>query len=185
MAVAASAIWGDWLRSRLAPAKVILIEHTPEGIPTLFSTGNRAMFYALKVVNRRPWMSVQNCRVMLVGFSRRDPGGIFQPVPMPFPCQFIWTPAEVTPILITLLKEHVLDLGYIEEHGDKFIPRLYATSLNFQGYVGHNEAVRYQLQIEATNFLSPIYVIEVAWDGIWDFVPATMRTHLPVRMITT
>jgi hypothetical protein len=53
-----------------------------------------------------------------------------------------------------------------DEFGGRFIPRLYATSLNFQGYVGHNEAVRYQLQIEATNFLSPIYVIEVAWNGI-------------------
>jgi hypothetical protein len=43
--------------------------------------------------------------------------------------------------------------------------------------------VRYQLQIEAVNFISPIYVIEVAWDGVWDSIPATMRTHLPVRMI--
>jgi hypothetical protein len=63
--------------------------------------------------------------------------------------QFVWAPAEFMPSAITLLREQVLDFGYIQEHGDGYIPRLYATPFNFQGFVGAHEAVRYQLQIEA------------------------------------
>ena len=183
VAVAVLAIWGDWFRSILAPLKLTIILHTPRGEPTTFASGTRVMFYHLKVVNQRRWLPAQNCRVMLVGLSRRDPGGIFQPVPMSFPSQFVWTPLEFTLPIITLLRKHVLDLGYVEENGKAFIPRLYATPLNFQGFVGPNEAVRFQLQIEAVNFLSPIYVIEVAWDGVWNYVPDTMVHHLPIRII--
>jgi hypothetical protein len=183
IAVAVLAIWGDWVRSILAPVKLTLVEHTPHGDPTLFSSGTRAMFYHLKVINQRRWLPAQNCRVMLVGLSRRDPSGIFQPVSMAVSWQFMWAPAEFTPPTITLLREQVLDFGYVEEHGNRFIPRLYATPLNFQGYVSANEAVRYQLQIEAVNFSSPIYVVEVAWDGQWSYVPATMKQHLPFRIV--
>jgi hypothetical protein len=118
---------------------------------------------------------------MLTGFSRRDPSGIFQPMPVPF--QFLWAPAELTPPSITLLREQVLDLGYIAENDERFIPRLYGIPNNFQGFVGPNEAVRFQIQIEAVNFSSSIYVVEVAWDGQWSYVPATMRQHLPIRII--
>jgi len=31
--------------------------------------------------------------------------------------------------------------------------------------------------------MSPVYVIEVAWDGSWSFVPDEMKRHLIVRMI--
>jgi hypothetical protein len=183
IAVAILAIWGDWVRSRLAPAKLTLDVHTPEGNPALYASGNRVMFYHLRVVNQRGWLPVQNCRVMLIGLSKRDPSGIFQPVPMPVSWQFAWSPAEFMPPTITLLREQVLDLGYIDEHDKRFIPRLYWTPYNFRGYVGPNEAVRYQIQIEAVNFSSPIYVIEVAWDGVWSFIPAEMKTHLPVRLL--
>jgi hypothetical protein len=142
------------------------------------------MFYHLKVINQRRWLPAQNCRVMLVGLSRRDPSGIFQPAPMSVPGQFVWAPAEFTPPTITLLREHIIDFGYIEENGDKFVPRLYATFFNFKGFVGSNDAVRFQVQIEAVNFSSPIYLVEVAWDGVWSFVPDTMKQHLPIRIIS-
>jgi hypothetical protein len=183
MAVAVLAIWGDWFRSKFAPLKLTLTLHTPKGDPTIYASGTRAMFFHLRVVNQRRWLPAQNCRVMLVGLSRRDPSGLFQPVPLSFPVQLVWTPLEFTPPVITLLREHILDFGYVEEQGDKFIPRLYATPVNFRGYVGPNEAVRFQLKIEATNFTSPIYAIEVAWDGVWSFVPDEMGHHLPIRFL--
>jgi hypothetical protein len=120
---------------------------------------------------------------MLVGLSKRDPSGVFQPIPMPIPSQFTWSPSEVMPPMATVLREQVVDLGYVEEHGGRFIPRLYWMSNNFQGFVGANEAMRFQLQIEAADFLSPIYVVEVAWDGQWSYVPATMRQHLVVTLL--
>jgi hypothetical protein len=144
----------------------------------------RVMFYHLRVINQRRWLSAENCRVMLTGLSRRDPSGSFQPVPMPVPLQFMWAPAEITPPSVTLTREQVLDLGYIEENGQPFRPRTYVVPNNFQGFVGANEAVRYQVQIEAANFTSPIYVIEVGWNGDWSHDPDTMRHYLSVGVIT-
>jgi hypothetical protein len=52
IAVAVAAIWGNWLRSIFAPAKLDLVEHTPEGDPTTLTHGTRVMWYHLKVKNQ-------------------------------------------------------------------------------------------------------------------------------------
>jgi|SRR6516164_2774725 len=141
------------------------------------------MYFQLKVIKHGP-LSAKNCRVMLVGISRRDPSGNFQPEPMAYPCQLTWSPVEFLPSLMTITHEQLLDLGYADENGQAFVPRLYYHPFNFNGSVSPNDAVRYQLQIEAENFLSPRYVIEVAWNGQWSFVPDEMRRHLPIRFVT-
>ena len=38
-----------------------------------------------------------------------------------------------------------------------------------------------QLQIEAANLFVTHLRCKAAWDGFWDFVPATMRHHIPIR----
>lgn len=186
--VAATAIWGNWLRAKLAPAKMIIEPHNLRGDPTVFGdkTGQstRVMFFHLKVVNKRPWLTVDNCRVLLKGLSRRGPDGGFYSVPMSIPIQFVWAPAEITPPVVTVIKDQILDLGFITEKEDKFIPRLFTYPNNFQGFVRKDEAVRYFLEIEATNFTSPRYqVFEVAWDGNWDYEPEKMQQHLRIKEI--
>ena len=103
---------------------------------------------------------------------------------MSIPIQFVWAPAEITPPVVTVVKEQILDLGFITEKEKKFIPRLFTYPNNFQGFVHKDEAVRYHLEIEATNFTSPRYqVFEVAWDGIWDYEPEKMEQHLRINEI--
>jgi hypothetical protein len=187
--VAAAAIWGAWLRSMLAPAKLIIEPHNLRGDPTVFGDpksgqSTRVMFFHLKVVNKRPWLNVDNCRVLLKGLSRRGPDGGFYPIPMSIPIQFVWAPAEITPPVVTVIKEQILDLGYLTEKEDKFIPRLFTYPNNFQGFVRKDEAVRYSMEIEATNFASPRFqVFEVAWDGSWDYEPEKMQQHLRIKEI--
>jgi hypothetical protein len=181
IAVAVIAIWGDWLKSKLAPQKLDL-ELDPEAEAVTYANGVRGIFRHLKVVNLRPRIPAQQCRVMLVGLSRRDPGGGYQPVALAFPCQFTWAPMEFMPITPTVMKGQVVDLGFINENQKSFLPKLYSMPYNFQGGVGENEAMRYQVLIEAVNYISNILVIEVAWDGIWDFDPNVMRYHLSVNI---
>ena len=54
IAVAVVAIWGDWLKSKLAPQKLAL-ELDPEAEPVTYTNGVRGIFRHLKVVNLRPW----------------------------------------------------------------------------------------------------------------------------------
>lgn len=187
--IAAAAIWGNWLRAKLAPAKLIIEPHNLRGDPTIFGDSKsgqttRVMFFHLKVVNKRPWLNVDNCRVLLKGLSRRGPDGGFYPVPMSIPIQFVWAPAEITPPVVTVVKDQIIDLGFITEGNDKFFPRLFTYPNNFQGFVGKDEAVRYHMEIEGTNFASSRYqVFEVAWDGIWDYEPEKMQHHIRINEI--
>jgi hypothetical protein len=75
----------------------------------------------------------------------------------------------------------VFDFGRLEEGATRFLPVLYSYSNNFNGFVGKNEAVRYELELDATNFFSPRpQVFEVAWDGQWSTDPEAMQHHLRI-----
>jgi hypothetical protein len=179
VAVAVLAIWGNWIRSKLAPPKMTIRAHTPEGDPVPVKEGLR-FYYHLKVVNERPWLPVVDCRVVLKRLTKRGPNGEFAPVRLAVPLQFVWSPSGVTPPTVTFAKEHVLDFGFMAQ-GRKFTPSLYSYLNNFEGYVGANEAVRFHLAIEATNFVSDKYfVFEVAWDGKWSEEREAMARHLVI-----
>jgi len=91
LAVAALAIWGDWIRTRLAPGKLAIEIYEQDGTLTN-QPPNRIYYYHLRVVNKRPWRRPENCRVLLKEMGRRGPNGIFQPIPVAVPLQFIWAP---------------------------------------------------------------------------------------------
>ncbi|WP_289022483.1 hypothetical protein [Desulfobacter postgatei] len=188
VAVAVLAIWGERVRAWLAPAKLSLEPHNLRGDPNIFTADSkpvaRVMYYHLKVVNKRPWLPVKNCRVLLKGISRRGPDNIFHPFPLVVPPQMVWAPASFAPILATITTEQILDLGLIVEGQDKYSPALYSTPNNFAGFVRKDEAVRYELSIEADNYSSRKYqVFEVAWDGEWAFEPEEMAKHLRIREV--
>lgn len=194
VAVAAVALWGEKARAWLSPPKVIIEPHNLEGDPTVLtggqvvlipSPGIRVMYYHLKVVNKRPWLTVHNCRVLLKHMSRRGPDGKFYAVRMPVPPQFVW--ALMGPKAsdeLTITNERVFDLGRVQENGNGFEPSLYVYPNNFSGFVRKGEAVRYGLEINASNFVSQkVQVFEVAWDGQWSFEREQMQRHLTIREI--
>jgi len=180
LAIAALAIWGDWIRTRLFRGELSL-EMYEDSVTLANQPPNRIYYYHLKVVNRRRWRRADNCRVLLKALSRRAPNGVFQPVPMPVPLQFIWAPENVTPSAITIHHEEILDFGLVREGNPRFEPRLYWIPNHFTGFVGANEAIRYSLQIVSDAYVSKTYqVFEVAYDGVWDPVPAQMAMHLTI-----
>jgi hypothetical protein len=187
--VAFVAIWGNWIRSKLAPAKLVIELHNAEGDLTHFTdpTGkpvpppNRVYYYHLKVVNTRPWHSPQNCCVLLKDIQKRGPDGKFYPIRFPVPRQFIWAPAELAPRLVPVQKEQVLDFGRVNEANPRFEPLLYSYSNNFEGFVGSNEAVRYFLEIVSDGYTShQTQVFEVAFNGNWSPDRLKMQENLKI-----
>ncbi len=184
LSVAILAIWGDWFRAKLAPPKLSIQAHNLRGTVTRFTNGPRVIYYYLKLVNLRSWVSAKNCRVLLRSIYRQGPNQQFSQALLPVPAQFVWAPAELTPAVITLTKEQVIDFGCLEEDDQHFRPVLYSYPNNFQGFVGANEAVRYCLEIVADGYDSKKYqVFEVAWDGKWSDNLDKMSESLTIREI--
>jgi|SRR3972149_11441899 len=182
LAVAIIAIWGDWIRSKLL--KLSIQSHNLRGIVTRFTNGPRVIYYHLKIINDRSWMSAKNCRILLRSIYRQGPNREFQPIQLPVPPQFVWSPAQVTPQLITLTRSEIIDFGRLTEGATQFEPVLYWYPNNFQGYIQQNEVVRYCLDIIAEGYTSNrYYVLEVAWNGKWCDNLDEMSQNLIIREI--
>ncbi len=173
--VAALAIWGEGIKAWLAPPKLVLQPHTLKGAPALLAIPGviiaggpqPARYYHLKVVNRRPWLASKNCRVLLTGFLRRGADGEFQDVLWPVPFPFIWSGEEPAPEFKTVIDEQVVDFGRWVEGGVRFEPRLRSFPVNFDGTVSRGQAIRYELKISASNFVSrKPQVLQVDWRAI-------------------
>jgi len=185
LTVAIIAIWGGWFRSKLSPLKLIIQPHNLRGVVTRFTDGPRVIYYHLKVINQRSWVSAKNCRVLLCSIYRRGPDQELMNVPMSVPLQFVWSPAPLTPSIISFSKEGFIDFGRLKENDTRFEPILYWYPNNFQGYVQKNESVRYCLEIVADGYTSEQYqVFEVAWNGKWTNNLDEMTQNLTIREIT-
>ncbi|MSQ59642.1 MAG: hypothetical protein EXR36_08375 [Betaproteobacteria bacterium] len=192
VAVAIMAIWGEKVRAFLAPPELLITKEGLRGSATRLtipgvtqpSGGTKAIYYHLKVVNLRPWLTVQSCRVLLKGIARRYPTGEFQPIYLPVPLQFRWANEGDAPSRVVVTRESVLNFGQISEDADQFVPLLYVYPNNFEGHVGKGEAVRFDLEIDASHYVpKKCHVVEVAWDGQWEFYVANMERHLVIREI--
>jgi hypothetical protein len=167
VAVAAAAIWGNWLRAWLSPPKIVLRLHTPDGTPALLAGGAHARYYHLKAVNARPWLTVENCRVLLMSVRRRGADADrFTELEFPVPFAYLWSGEEPAPEVVTVTSHRVLDFGRVMDGRLLFEPRLRAVPNNFDGFVRKGEAVRYELTVEDSNLpASRPQVFEVTWGG--------------------
>lgn len=99
---------------------------------------------------------------------------------------FVWAPAELTPPVVTVVSEQIVDFGYLAENEGHFRPRLYGYPNDFQGFVGPHEAARYYIEIVSDDFVSRNdFVVEIAWDGTWTDNLDDLGRHLEVKVIDT
>ena len=146
--------------------------------------GGESFYYYLNVVNSRRWALARNCRVLLREIYRRGPDHQFRAAPVPVPPQFVWAPAELTPIVINLAGEQVLDFGRVVEGASRFEPVLYSYPNDFQGFLSPDEAVRYRLEAVADGSpVGPSHVYEVAWNGRWSDNLGTMEQNLTITEV--
>ncbi|MBN1663809.1 MAG: hypothetical protein JW943_09435 [Deltaproteobacteria bacterium] len=182
--VAIVAIWGDWVRAKLAPPKLTIDKHNLRGSLTNYNSGQKVIFYHLRVVNHRHWFVSRNCRVILKQIFKKGPDGEYHPVSYVVPLQFTWSPSEFTPIVTTINKEQVLDFGCIGEGDAFFKPTLYSYSNNFKGYLHAQESIRYCLEIISDNYVSKSpTIVEVSWNGQWNDNLDIMEQNLVIKVL--
>jgi hypothetical protein len=89
-----------------------------------------------------------------------------------------------TPKRVTVTSDRVFDFGFVVEGARTFSLVLPLRPNDFQGDLWKDQVLRYFLQIDADNFVSPkLQVFEVGWDGQWSFEPEKMEHYLTLREI--
>ena len=111
------AIWGDQIKPK---PKLRLHAKNLSGEYAEFrdKMGNAkpAYFYHLVVENTASVLA-KNVRVLCRDMLRKDTGSLnYQRENINYPLQFTWTPAETAQITPNIIKDHSVDLGYVE-HG--------------------------------------------------------------------
>lgn len=193
--VAIIAIWGEWIRSMFLGPQLSLVPHNFRGnVTTATETDIRTgsiirkytvIYYHLRVENSRRWAVAKNCRVLLREVYKREPNGEFRRLPLVVPLHYVWSPAEWSPALKSVSDNEVLDFGSISEISNRFNPKFYVTSANFEGYVKANEVIRYGLSIVADNFVSPnLQIFEVGWNGKFSENLDEMSRNLNIKEVT-
>ncbi|MCF8098441.1 MAG: hypothetical protein K9K65_11410, partial [Desulfarculaceae bacterium] len=100
--------------------------------------------------------------------------------------QMNWVPAEMHRLdpFPTVTLPRSVDLGHLAEHEDHFVPGIFWTPNNFDGFVRKNETVRYTFEIDAENFASKEpFCVEISWDGFWVIDANEMNNHLVVKVV--
>ncbi len=138
--VAYLAIWGDFVRARLAGPKLSLALHNFRGLLVGPIIGTRTIYYHLRVDNARKGTSATNCRVVLKKMWRRGPDYTFQEITLAVPLTFQWAPSDSTPPYITLRNDQVLDFGIVREEERRFSPLLHSYTVGFNCFVASTES---------------------------------------------
>ena len=177
------AIWGDFIRSKIAPPLLRINLNSFEGDPTKSHDGRKFRFYHLCVKNNRIWSIANNVVVNINLLEKPGPDGEWQSAMYCGKIPLAWQFGEVYSSLPSIGKEHICDLGHIAEE-NKFKLKTRISPNNFDGSVDKNEKIRVHLQAVADNAKSNILILEIAWNGKWSSGSKEMAKNLIIKEIS-
>lgn len=181
IAVAILAIWGDWVKYRFLKPKIIIQPHNLTGVA---AQAENALYYHLKVVNRRHWTPAKNCRVALREIHKQLPNSDYKKYPLIIDCSFVWSPRKYTALQANITHEHVFDFLRVDLNNKTVKPVLNFTPQSFEGNIIPNQKIIYALQIVADGFQSDeLKFYEVFWDGQLAENLSEMARHLFIKEV--
>jgi hypothetical protein len=184
VAVAVLAIWGSWVRDRVAGPKLRVSLLNSHGNLTVQNDGKRAIYYHLSVVNERRWSTAEKVRVLVTGIAKRRPDGSFAAESLTAPLQLTWAYSEFHEQFPTIGTPDTCDFGYLLESDGTLKLSTYITPNNFQGFIVKDEAIRVTVIAAAHNGESKPIVVEVHWDGQWSTDLSEMQRHLVIKQLS-
>jgi hypothetical protein len=111
VAVAIVAIWGGWIRTRLAGPQTALALRDGRGDLTRRNDGTREIYYHVLVSNRRQWSPAEAVRVLVVGLAKRRPDGSYLAEPLVAPLQLTWAFPTFHELFPTIADSDTCDFG--------------------------------------------------------------------------
>jgi hypothetical protein len=182
------ALFGDWLRSKIAPPKLVLSLKNTVGEYSPYLLVDQAghpqqidsRWYHVRVENERPWSRANFVQTFLVRLEEPDASGAYQSVWLgELPIR--WRRQELKPLTATI--------GYHGDDGDlcavrrdghlELLPLLrpYTPKTEWPG--SHRMIVT--LQARSIECASNLLRVEISWDGQWQDDEIAMSRHMVVK----
>ena len=180
LVLAVLAIWGDWVRSKLAAPRLKMSLRRQEGELTSFSDGRPVRYYHLVVSNSRGWAPARNVVAYITLVERPGPDGQWRPAMFTGPIALPWQFGKFAPGLPSIGRDRICDLARIpKDQPFELTPTFCPNNLN--PVLNMSERMRIHAVAMADNGESPPIIIEVAWDGRWVDGAQEMAGHLVMR----
>jgi hypothetical protein len=184
------ALFGDWLRNKLAPPALRLAIVNPDGVKTRAQLTwqedgvaqtrvEDARYYHVRVRNDRRWFAAHHVQLMLLRVEEPGPNGAPQ-VTWTGEIPVRWEHQEVYPAARTIGAEANADMCSVIR--GKFLqlhPMIFPANFDWQRRAAC--VLILTLQARGDEGDSPLVRVQVAWDGKWEDGATEMRRHLTIQ----
>jgi hypothetical protein len=174
----------NWFVNRRFPPILRLRLHRPEGekgqIRLDADTLEDARFYHLRISNLRRWAPATDTQVFLIRVDEPGPDGNFRTawvndVPMR------WRNQESSPLTRTVGTDADCDLCFLRKGKVlTLLPLIVPFRLQAQRFAKSNLALF--LQARSTQADSPVFRVEISWDGEWEDGDTEIQRHLTIKV---
>lgn len=179
IAVAVLAIWGDWIRHKLAGPRLRLALLDAEGTVTHRRDGKKGRYYKLRVWNDRKWSPARNVRVVLKSIFKPAADASLTPQPLSGPLQLTWQ--WIVPQYPTLgAGEEICTFADLVQ-GEQFALSPYITPNNFAGFLKANERMVIEVAVVSDTAESEPLFLDLSWNGQWSEDTMAMLTNVVIK----
>lgn|GEM_PF-773706 len=180
LSVAASAIWGDWIRHKVAGPKLRIALSDSEGTLTRQNDGQQGRYYKVRVWNERKWSPARNTRVVLKSLYKRTTDGSFVPEPLSGPLQLTWQ--WLVPQFPTVgAGEEVCTFARLIQGEPRLVLSTYTIPNNFTGFIGAKESMIIEIAAVSDTADSEPLLLELFWNGSWSDNPSEMAKNVVIK----
>jgi hypothetical protein len=182
------ALFGGWLRARIAPPKLIIKLENERGVkaPSILTAPDGttresvSRWYHVRTVNERRWSPATQAQVFLLRLEEPDAAGEYK-MTWVGELPLRWRDQEIKPLVRTIGYDADADLcSVVREKWVELHPLIAPIALNARRREPCNLIV--SLQARSLEADSNLLRVKIAWDGKWADDAEEMAQHMVVTV---
>ena len=178
IAVAITAIWGDFIRNKYYGPKLNITLLDSLGDLTYLLNGIPGLYYKFKVENNRLWSPAKNVRVLLLRVYKPAADGKYVKSDFSGPIQITWQWSDLQ--YQNIGPESICTFGHLIK-GKNFELSTYVKPNNLDRFIKANEKMIIVVKAVADTAESNTLNVEISWNGKWNDDRVEMSKNLVIK----
>ncbi len=180
IAVAISAIWGNFIRNKFYGPELSIKLLDNLGDLTKTRDGVAGRYFKFKVENNRKWAPAKNVRVLLLRLYKPAADGKYAESAFSGPIQITWQWSSFQ--YQNIGPESICTFGYLIK-GSNFELSTYVKPNNLERLIRANEKMIIVVKAVSDNAESNTLKVEISWNGKWSDGETEMSKNLVIKEV--